>query len=119
MVCKTYPVDYIKPRRVRIGDTVAVISTSWGGPHVFPHIFDKGISNLRDLFGLRIKEYASTRMSPSELTANPRQLNGKNDGTVGVLSKPFGDNDIAPVLDFLVRYRDGQITPPPNNLTLF
>ncbi|MEO8163520.1 MAG: LD-carboxypeptidase, partial [Ilumatobacteraceae bacterium] len=65
--------EYTKPSRLRAGDTVAVISTSWGGPHVFPHIFDKGISNLRDLFGLRIKEYATTRMSPSKLAANPQQ----------------------------------------------
>lgn len=98
--------DYIKPRRVRIGDTVAVISTSWGGPHVFPHIFDKGISNLRDLFGLRIKEYASTRMSPGELAANPRQraldLNQAfADESVSAIIVSIGGEDSARILHYL------------------
>lgn len=63
--------DYMKPRRLRAGDTVAVVSTSWGGPHVYPHVFDRGLEVLRDRFGLHIKEFPTTRMSPSELAANP------------------------------------------------
>ncbi len=98
--------DYIKPRRLRTGDTVAVISTSWGGPHVFPHVYDKGISTLRDLFGLRVKEYASTRMSPSELAANPRQraadLNAAfADKSVSAVIASIGGDDSARILRYL------------------
>ncbi|MEO5975461.1 MAG: S66 peptidase family protein [Ilumatobacteraceae bacterium] len=98
--------DYTKPSRLRADDTVAVISTSWGGPHIFPHIFDKGISNLRDLFGLRIKEYATTRMSPSKLAANPQQraldLNQAfGDESVSAVIVSIGGEDSARILEHL------------------
>jgi muramoyltetrapeptide carboxypeptidase LdcA involved in peptidoglycan recycling len=64
--------DFVKPLRLNVGDTVAVVSTSWGGPHEFPHIFDAGLEVLQDTFGLSVKEMASTRMSPADLEANPR-----------------------------------------------
>lgn len=98
--------DYIKPRRLRTGDTVAVVSTSWGGPHVFPHIYDKGIETLRDLFGLRVKEYTSTRMSPSELAANP-QLRALDlnqafaDESVSAVIVSIGGEDSARILRYL------------------
>lgn len=98
--------DYVKPRRLRTGNTIAAVSTSWGGPHVFPHIYDKGISNLRDLFGLRVKEYASTRMSPSELAANP-QLRALDlnqafaDESVSAIIVSIGGEDSARILQYL------------------
>lgn len=98
--------DYVKPRRLRTGDTVAVVSTSWGGPHVFPHVYDNGISTLQDLFGLRVKEYASTRMSPSDLAANPRQraldLNHAfADESVSAVIVSIGGEDSARILPYL------------------
>ncbi|MFA5775150.1 MAG: S66 peptidase family protein [Ilumatobacteraceae bacterium] len=98
--------DYIKPRRLRPGDNVAVISTSWGGPHVFPHVFDLGLKVLRDRFGLVIKEYPSTRMSPKELAANP-QLRAKDfssafaDESVAALIVSIGGEDSARILRYL------------------
>ncbi len=97
---------YIKSRRLHDGDTVAVISTSWGGPHVYPHIYDMGLSNLRDLFGLRIKEYPSTRMSPSELVDHPQQraadLNQAfADESVTAVIVSIGGEDSARILPYL------------------
>ena len=53
------------------------------------------------------------------VTANPRQLESVQYGPIGVISKPLNDNDIAPVLDFLVSARQGITTPPPPSVTLF
>lgn len=49
-----------KPRRLRPGDLVAVLSPSWGGPAAFPATFEAGLRALEEL-GLRVREYPSTR----------------------------------------------------------
>lgn len=64
--------DTVKPLRFREGDTVAVLSPSWGGPSVFPHIFDRGLEILKRDFGLKIKEYPTARMKADKLHNNPR-----------------------------------------------
>jgi len=62
---------FVRPARLRAGDTVAVLSPSWGGPAAFPHIFDAGLAVLRDTFGLRIREYPTTRAAPADLARDP------------------------------------------------
>lgn len=47
------------------------------------------------------------------LTANPAQLGDGVQGALGVLSKPVDEFSIETVLDFLVKYQDGESTPPP------
>ncbi len=64
--------EYLRPPRLKAGDTVAVVSTSWGGPSVFPATFERGLETLQRVFGLRILELPTARMAPSELAANPR-----------------------------------------------
>jgi muramoyltetrapeptide carboxypeptidase LdcA involved in peptidoglycan recycling len=63
----------IRPPRLRPGDTVAVVSTSWGGPSVIPHVFDHGVDVLRRVFGLEVREMPTARMTPEELVADPRR----------------------------------------------
>ena len=36
------------PCRLQSGDTIGALSPSWGGPSLYPHIFDLGLKNLRD-----------------------------------------------------------------------
>ena len=63
----TYPA---KPRR---GDSVAVLSPSWGGPAASPLPFELGLARLRDEFGLQPVEYPTTRAeqaSPAERAAD-------------------------------------------------
>lgn len=61
-----------KPPCLRPGDTVAVLSPSWGGPSLYPQVFEAGLAQLRDLLGVTIQEYPTTRMAPGELHDNPR-----------------------------------------------
>jgi muramoyltetrapeptide carboxypeptidase LdcA involved in peptidoglycan recycling len=48
------------PPRVGPGDTVAVVSPSWGGPHAFPHVYEAGLTTLKRL-GLQPLEMPYTR----------------------------------------------------------
>ncbi|MDQ3037327.1 MAG: LD-carboxypeptidase [Myxococcota bacterium] len=62
-----------KPRRLARGDTVAVVSPSWGGPAAFPHVLEAGLRVLREELGLRVREYPHTRAaaaSPAERAAD-------------------------------------------------
>jgi len=63
---------FTKPNRLKHADTVAVLSPSWGGPSRFPHVFDLGLKNLRERFGVRIKEFPTARMDAEELYRNPK-----------------------------------------------
>lgn len=65
--------EFQKPKRLNSGDTVAVLSPSWGGPSVYPDVFGLGLSNLRELLDVSIREYPTTRMAAGELHDNPRR----------------------------------------------
>lgn len=62
----------VRPPRLRRGSRVALISPSWGGPHAFPKIYEKGIAVLQEELGLEVvaMEHACTRQS--YLRRNPR-----------------------------------------------
>lgn len=60
----------LKPERLHIDDTVAIVSPSWGGPSVFPHIYELGIGLLQR-WGLHVVEYPTARMPAAELSARP------------------------------------------------
>ncbi len=64
--------DFVKPRRLREGDTVAVVSPSGAGPSRFPWVYERGLRMLQDTFGLQIKEYPTARADASTLARNPR-----------------------------------------------
>ena len=53
------------------------------------------------------------------LTANPAQLGEGVDGTLGVLSKPVDEDEVETVLEYLVRYRLGEMPCPPPSLRVF
>lgn len=62
----------IFPPRLHEGDTVAVVSPSWGGPSVHPHVFDLGLRNLEAILGVRARESTTARMPDEELYRNPK-----------------------------------------------
>lgn len=47
--------SFTKPKKLKPGDTLAIISPSWGGPSVFPYIYENGLEILKE-WGLKIKE---------------------------------------------------------------
>ncbi|MHB8636273.1 MAG: S66 family peptidase [Fimbriimonadaceae bacterium] len=81
----------IKPPRLCPGDTVAVVSPSWGGPACFPHVYELGLRNLETLLGLRVKEYPTARMSDEELYFNPKRR-------AEDVNSAFGDPDVSGII---------------------
>ena len=96
----------VRPPRLRAGDTVAVVSTSWGGPSAFSHVFDRGVDVLQRVFGLRVREMSTARMTPRELGANPRaradDLNAAfADASIRAIVASIGGVDSVRILEYL------------------
>ena len=97
--------NYIKPKKLQKGDTVAIVSPSWGGPSIFPHIYENGLKIL-EKWGLRIKEYPTARMSAVFLRENP-QIRAKDindafaDPSVKAIFASIGGDDSVRILTYL------------------
>ena len=97
--------EKIKSKRLKKGDTVAIVSPSWGGPSMFPHIYESGIEALESL-GLKIKEYPSARKDANFLYNNPefraKDLNDAFvDPEVSAVITSIGGDDSVRILPFL------------------
>lgn len=95
----------IKPNKLKKGDTIAIISPSWGGPSVFSHVYESGIEVLKS-FGLEIKEYPSARKDANFLYNNPKfRANDINDAfsdpEVKAIIASIGGDDSVRILPFL------------------
>jgi muramoyltetrapeptide carboxypeptidase LdcA involved in peptidoglycan recycling len=95
----------IKSKKLQNGDTIAVVSPSWGGPSIFPDIYDAGIKVLEGL-GLKIKEYPSARKDADYIYKNPEfRANDINnafaDDEVKAIFVSIGGDDSVRILPFL------------------
>jgi muramoyltetrapeptide carboxypeptidase LdcA involved in peptidoglycan recycling len=95
----------IKPNQLKEGDTIAILSPSWGGPSVFPHIYESGLSHLRQM-GFNIIEYPTARMDAAELHKNPRLRaedinNAFEDSSIQGIISTIGGNDSVRILKYL------------------
>jgi len=64
---------FVRPPVLRPGDKVAILSPSWGGPGMFPHVHDIGLQRLRTHLRLEPVEYPTTRKvdaTPQERAAD-------------------------------------------------
>src|SRR5262245_56227697 len=96
----------VRPPRLRAGDTVAVVATSWGGPTAIPHVYERGLDVLRRVFELEVRELQTTRMAPAALRADPRaradDLNAAfADPSIRAISVAIGGDDAVRILPFL------------------
>lgn len=103
---------YRRPRALIPGDTVAVVSPSWGGPHAFPHIYQQGLAVLRG-WGLRVREYPSTLMPNAALAANPAlraaDINDAfGDDSIAAVFASIGGDDSMRILPYLDAQRIGR-----------
>ena len=95
----------VRPRHLATGDTVAVLSPSWGGPNAFPHVFEAGLAVLRD-WGLTVREYPTTRAPNRQLRDDPRSraddLNAAfADPSVRAIVASIGGDDSIRLLPYL------------------
>lgn len=97
--------NYFKPHRLIQGDLIAIISPSWGGPSIFPQIYENGIKNLESL-GLKIKEYPTARANAKYLYDNPK-VRAKDinsafaDREVKAIIPTIGGDDSVRIIPFL------------------
>ncbi len=61
----------IKPKMLKEGDIVATISSSWGGPSVFPERYQVGKKQLEDLFSVKVIESKYALKPADWLYRNP------------------------------------------------
>lgn len=62
----------VKPRALQAGDRVAIVSTSWGGPAVFPHRYETGRTYLADAFDLEAVAMPYALRDAAWLDRNPQ-----------------------------------------------
>jgi muramoyltetrapeptide carboxypeptidase LdcA involved in peptidoglycan recycling len=98
--------NLIKPTRLKRGDTVAVLSPSWGGPSLYPHVFDLGLDQLKSRFGLKVKEFPTARRPNDELYLDPKSRAGDlnrafADPEVGAMITSIGGDDSVRILPYL------------------
>lgn len=94
-----------KVKKLKKGDTIAVLSPSAGVPNIFPKVFDNGLTNLENM-GFKIKEFPTTRKSPEYLHENPKKRaqdinNAFKDKEVDGIIASIGGDDSVRILKYL------------------
>jgi muramoyltetrapeptide carboxypeptidase LdcA involved in peptidoglycan recycling len=97
---------FIKPARLHQGDTVAVLSPSSGAAARFPHIQENGIKNLKEIFGLNVKEYPTSKADSLFLYKNPQKRaedlnNAFADKEVKAIISNIGGDESVRILKYL------------------
>jgi muramoyltetrapeptide carboxypeptidase LdcA involved in peptidoglycan recycling len=111
------PRALIKPRRLQIGDTVAAVTLSWGGPGAFPERYRAGKRALEAEFGVRVIEMPHALAPPDLLDRDPRARAADlmaafaDPGIRGIVSTIGGDDSIRilPHLDLDVIQRNPKV----------
>jgi muramoyltetrapeptide carboxypeptidase LdcA involved in peptidoglycan recycling len=62
----------IRPKKLRAGDKVMTLSSSWGGPGAIPYRYEIGKQQLQDEFGLEVVEAEHTFRDDVWLKRNPQ-----------------------------------------------
>jgi muramoyltetrapeptide carboxypeptidase LdcA involved in peptidoglycan recycling len=89
-----------RPRRLKAGDTVAIVAPSSGIAAEFPHVVELGLRNLRDVFGLRIERFPTSHMDNDALYRDPRvradDINAAfaRDDIAAIISTIGGDDSV-------------------------
>jgi muramoyltetrapeptide carboxypeptidase LdcA involved in peptidoglycan recycling len=96
---------YIKPRKLKTGDTIAILSPSWAWPSIFPEIYQNGIRTLESLW-FKIQEYPTTKANHDFLSNHP-ELRAKDindafaDTRIQAIIASIGWDDSVRILPFL------------------
>lgn len=95
-----------KPLHLKPNDKVAIISTSWGGPSIFPEIYEKGLQNLEKYFQLIPVEFPTARMDNDKLYHNPKSRandinNAFKDPEIKAIFTSIGGEDSIRILPYL------------------
>ena len=115
----------MKAKRLRTGDTIGIVSPSWGGPAVFPHRLDNGIAYLESRgFRVRVAPHARGQDgfvsgTAAERTADLHELFSDPDVTA-IIASVGGDHSchLLPHLDFELIGRNPKIFMGYSDITV-
>lgn len=93
-------------RFLQPGDRVAIISPSSGLPHLFPWVYEQGLSRMKEIFDLHPIEFPTARQSPEYLSKNPQaraeDINAAfADSSIKAIIATIGENDQIRILPHL------------------
>lgn len=97
VLCYNFSMNFSKLQKLKRGDKVAILSPSFAGPAVWPHVYELGLSRLRDDFGLIPVEYSATK-----------KLGASKEERTADLISAFSDKEIKAVISTIGG--DDQIT---------
>ncbi len=100
--------NLIKPKKLSQGDTIAVVSPSWGGPGTFSGRYEAGKKQLIEEFKVDVVEMPHTLKSAEWIHANPKAraddlMQAFSEPSInGIIASIGGDDSIRllPFLDF-------------------
>ncbi len=97
--------EYRKPKALKKGDAVAIVSQSWGGPSIFPAVYENGLRVLRE-WGLVVREFPSARADAAFLSAHPefraKDINDAfSDPEIKAIFSSIGGDDSIRLLPYL------------------
>jgi muramoyltetrapeptide carboxypeptidase LdcA involved in peptidoglycan recycling len=95
-----------KPRALRVGDRVAVVSPSWGGPSVFPGRYEAGKQYLERAFGLQVVAMPNALRDPTFLDENPEArandlMQAFEDASIAAVIATIGGEDAVRLIPFV------------------
>lgn len=64
--------EFLKPKRLQIGDTIAAISLSDGDAILFPKVYETAKKNLEQIFGLKVIPTPHALKDPEWVYNNPK-----------------------------------------------
>lgn len=65
------PLRLTRPKALKPGDTVAIVSPSWGGPGTFPQRYQAGVRQLEAHFGVTVTAMPHTLAAPDWVADHP------------------------------------------------
>ena len=97
---------FTKPPMLRSGDTIACISSSWGGPSCFPDRYNIGKKQLADAFGMNVIDTAYSCAAADDIYNNPEKraadlMRAFADPKVKAIISTIGGDDSIRMLPYL------------------
>lgn len=98
--------NLVKPRKLNAGDTVAIVSSSWGGPGTFPHRYDAGKRQLSEAFGVNVVEMPHALKPADWVKDNPKAraedlMQAFEDTSVSAIFSSIGGDDSIRMFPFM------------------
>jgi muramoyltetrapeptide carboxypeptidase LdcA involved in peptidoglycan recycling len=115
-----------KPPRVRVGDRVAAVTLSWGGPGAIPHRYQAGKAQFEREFGVQVVEMKHALQTPEWVARNPKAraddlMEAFADPTIKGIISTIGGNDsvrLLPHLDLDVIRRNPKVVMGYSDTTI-